>query len=173
MDVAQPGRPTRRREGNARSAAGFEAGDQRLLAAAAALSRRDRARRPRHARGYRRRAGRHAGVWSGKLVPRARRQGAGAPLVRAIGQVRRLAGVRVHRVGGGAAPASVRRTRTISQSRRGSSDKTLKLYQGHFHDLLNDLDREIVLADIMSWIDARLPATEVDGANAPTAAVRR
>lgn len=39
----------------------------------------------------------------------------------------------------------------------GSSDKTLKLYEGHFHDLLNDLDKEIVMGDIQQWIDARLP----------------
>jgi alpha-beta hydrolase superfamily lysophospholipase len=39
----------------------------------------------------------------------------------------------------------------------GSSDKTLKLYDGHFHDLLNDLDKEKVLADIKAWIGARLP----------------
>jgi acylglycerol lipase len=40
----------------------------------------------------------------------------------------------------------------------GSSDKTLKLYDGHFHDLLNDLGKEAVLTDILTWIDARLPA---------------
>src|SRR5262249_16881847 len=39
----------------------------------------------------------------------------------------------------------------------GSSDKTLKLYEGHFHDLLSDVDKELVLADIKGWIDARLP----------------
>jgi acylglycerol lipase len=38
----------------------------------------------------------------------------------------------------------------------GSKDKTLKLYEGHFHDLLNDIDKEIVMADIQSWIDARI-----------------
>ena len=38
----------------------------------------------------------------------------------------------------------------------GSTDKTLKLYEGHFHDLLNDIDKEVVMADIKSWIDARL-----------------
>ncbi|GAA4749926.1 alpha/beta hydrolase [Sphingomonas daechungensis] len=43
----------------------------------------------------------------------------------------------------------------------GSSDKTLKLYDGHYHDLLNDLGREKVLDDIVAWIDARLTA-EVD-----------
>ncbi|MEO6340733.1 MAG: lysophospholipase [Caulobacteraceae bacterium] len=39
-----------------------------------------------------------------------------------------------------------------------SADKTLKLYEGHFHDLLNDYGKEEVMADIQSWIDARLPA---------------
>jgi acylglycerol lipase len=39
----------------------------------------------------------------------------------------------------------------------GSADKTLKLYEGHVHDLLNDLGREQVLEDIAGWIEARLP----------------
>jgi acylglycerol lipase len=38
----------------------------------------------------------------------------------------------------------------------GSKDKTLKLYDGHAHDLLNDLDKETVMGDINAWIDARL-----------------
>ncbi len=37
-----------------------------------------------------------------------------------------------------------------------SVDKTLKLYDGGFHDLLNDTDRDTVMADIVNWIDARL-----------------
>jgi alpha-beta hydrolase superfamily lysophospholipase len=40
----------------------------------------------------------------------------------------------------------------------GSTDKTLKLYEGHFHDLLNDVGKELVIADITDWIDVRLPA---------------
>jgi acylglycerol lipase len=40
----------------------------------------------------------------------------------------------------------------------GASDKTLKLYEGHVHDLLNDLDKEKVMADIQAWIAKRLPA---------------
>ena len=40
----------------------------------------------------------------------------------------------------------------------GSSDKTLKLYDGHFHDLLNDIGKEQVMADVVEWIGARLPA---------------
>jgi len=39
----------------------------------------------------------------------------------------------------------------------GSTDKTLKLYEGHVHDLLNDFDKEKVMADIQGWLDARLP----------------
>ena len=34
----------------------------------------------------------------------------------------------------------------------------LKLYEGHFHDLLNDVDKEVVMADIKRWIDARVSA---------------
>jgi acylglycerol lipase len=39
----------------------------------------------------------------------------------------------------------------------GSRDKTLKLYDGHYHDLLNDLGKETVIADINAWIAARVP----------------
>lgn len=38
----------------------------------------------------------------------------------------------------------------------GSRDKTLKLYDAHFHDLLNDLGKQVVMADIVAWIEARL-----------------
>ncbi len=40
----------------------------------------------------------------------------------------------------------------------GSTDKTLKLYDGHYHDLLNDIGKETVIADIADWIDRHLPA---------------
>lgn len=40
----------------------------------------------------------------------------------------------------------------------GSVDKTLKLYDGHVHDLLNDLGREEVIEDIVQWISARMDA---------------
>lgn len=36
----------------------------------------------------------------------------------------------------------------------GSADKTLKLYDGHFHDLLNDVGKHKVLADVVAWINA-------------------
>ena len=41
----------------------------------------------------------------------------------------------------------------------GAADKTLKLYDGHAHDLLNDHGREAVMDDIRGWIDARVAAS--------------
>jgi len=38
----------------------------------------------------------------------------------------------------------------------GSTDKTLKLYEGHYHDLLNDIGKEQVMTDINAWINAHL-----------------
>ncbi len=38
----------------------------------------------------------------------------------------------------------------------GSTDKTLKLYEGHFHDLLNDVGKEGVMGDILGWLKARV-----------------
>ncbi len=40
----------------------------------------------------------------------------------------------------------------------GSKDKALKIYQGHYHDLLNDVGKEEVMADIKAWLDKHLPA---------------
>ncbi|VVE05124.1 alpha/beta hydrolase [Pandoraea anhela] len=53
----------------------------------------------------------------------------------------------------------------------GSQDKTLRLYPGHFHETLNDLDREKVIDDLTAWLVAHLPqmqarqpeASEVEG----------
>jgi alpha-beta hydrolase superfamily lysophospholipase len=40
----------------------------------------------------------------------------------------------------------------------GATDKTIELYQGHYHDLLNDIGRDEVLGDIIEWIEAHLSA---------------
>lgn len=40
----------------------------------------------------------------------------------------------------------------------GSKDKMLKLYESHYHDMLNDLGKEVVMADIVAWLGAHLPA---------------
>jgi len=38
----------------------------------------------------------------------------------------------------------------------GSTDKTLKLYDGYVHDLLADIGKETVMADLVGWLNARL-----------------
>jgi len=48
----------------------------------------------------------------------------------------------------------------------GSKDKTLTLYEGYAHDLLNDIGKEKVLADILDWIGARTPAPSAARARA-------
>jgi alpha-beta hydrolase superfamily lysophospholipase len=40
----------------------------------------------------------------------------------------------------------------------GAKDKTLKLYEGHYHDLLNDIGKEGVMADMKAWIASHVPA---------------
>ncbi len=50
--------------------------------------------------------------------------------------------------------------RAIDQQRRPASvtaGSTLKIYEGAYHDLLNDSDKEMVIADIEEGINARLP----------------
>jgi acylglycerol lipase len=37
-----------------------------------------------------------------------------------------------------------------------SMDKTLKLYEGYFHDPLSDIGKETVIADITSWLSAHV-----------------
>ena len=50
--------------------------------------------------------------------------------------------------------------------RAGSRDMTLMLYEGHFHDLLADVGKQQVMADIEAWIDARLETTSTRNPNA-------
>lgn len=45
----------------------------------------------------------------------------------------------------------------------GSRDKTLKLYEGHYHDLFNDYGKEEVMADTTRWIRQHLPLRDVAG----------
>jgi pimeloyl-ACP methyl ester carboxylesterase len=54
----------------------------------------------------------------------------------------------------------------------GSVDKTLKLYEGSFHDLLNDLDKRMVMQDIQDWIGARLRAASETPAQANAASLQ-
>jgi alpha-beta hydrolase superfamily lysophospholipase len=46
----------------------------------------------------------------------------------------------------------------LFHDKAGSKDKTLDLYEGHVHGLLNDIGKDVVVADIKRWIAARLAA---------------
>jgi alpha-beta hydrolase superfamily lysophospholipase len=37
--------------------------------------------------------------------------------------------------------------------RAGSPDKTLKMYDGLWHEIFNEPERDIVLGDLVSWLD--------------------
>lgn len=50
----------------------------------------------------------------------------------------------------------------------GSTDKQLLLYEGHYHDLLNDIGRDQVFADIVAWIERHLSAPPVATRQAPS-----
>jgi alpha-beta hydrolase superfamily lysophospholipase len=50
--------------------------------------------------------------------------------------------------------------------RIGAEDKTVTPYEGLFHEILNEPERELVLADIRSWLAARVPAPAARGAAA-------
>ncbi|HGL5072851.1 alpha/beta hydrolase [Burkholderia multivorans] len=43
-------------------------------------------------------------------------------------------------------------------ARVGSADRTLTLYEGGFHETMNDMERERVIDALIGWIDARVPA---------------
>ncbi|MGZ4177768.1 MAG: alpha/beta hydrolase [Solirubrobacteraceae bacterium] len=48
--------------------------------------------------------------------------------------------------------------------RIGSADLTVKAYDGLFHEILNEPEREAVLDDIVAWLAARVRAGEPDAA---------
>lgn len=43
-------------------------------------------------------------------------------------------------------------------SSRAAAPWGTKLYEGHYHDLLNDEGRDLLMADIVGWLETRLPA---------------
>jgi alpha-beta hydrolase superfamily lysophospholipase len=55
----------------------------------------------------------------------------------------------------------------------GSIDKTLKFYAGGYHDLLNDTDRDHVIADITAWIERQLEQRQASARVADQLAARR
>jgi alpha-beta hydrolase superfamily lysophospholipase len=40
--------------------------------------------------------------------------------------------------------------------RIGATDKSVKAYDGLFHEILNEPERDVVLADIRAWLSARV-----------------
>jgi len=44
----------------------------------------------------------------------------------------------------------------LLHDRCGSNDKTLVIYEGGYHELLNDLEKETVIANLCAWLDARV-----------------
>ena len=44
------------------------------------------------------------------------------------------------------------------QRRAGSADRTLRLYDGYFHEVFNEPGRERVLDDLLAWLDAHAEA---------------
>jgi alpha-beta hydrolase superfamily lysophospholipase len=41
------------------------------------------------------------------------------------------------------------------------TDKTLKVYEACLHEVLNEPDREQVIADVVAWLDAHLEVAPV------------
>lgn len=41
----------------------------------------------------------------------------------------------------------------LTYERAGSKDKTLKIYPGMYHEIMNERDREVVIGDIVGWLN--------------------
>jgi acylglycerol lipase len=46
----------------------------------------------------------------------------------------------------------------LLHERAGSTDKTLRIYEGLYHEVYNEPEHEAVLADVQGWIESRLAA---------------
>ncbi len=44
----------------------------------------------------------------------------------------------------------------------GSEDLTVKRYEGLFHEILNEPERDQVMDDLVAWLDTHLPADAGD-----------
>jgi alpha-beta hydrolase superfamily lysophospholipase len=91
----------------------------------------------------------------------------GAEILRALGKVRRrmeaveLPLLLLH--GTGDMVTDPKGSRQL-HARARSDDKTLRLYEGLYHDLFHEPEREKVLDDVLEWIEARLtPAVSRTG----------
>jgi acylglycerol lipase len=55
---------------------------------------------------------------------------------------------------------------TMLMERIGAADKQIKAYDGLYHEILNEPERDAVLGDIRAWLSARLPAASSSDARA-------
>jgi len=83
----------------------------------------------------------------------------GAEILRALRRVAaRMEDVRVPLLilhAGDDAVADVEGTREL-YARAGSADKSLKIYDGLYHDLFHEPEKDVVLADVVEWVEARV-----------------
>lgn len=55
-------------------------------------------------------------------------------------------------------PVSVQRLARAYRERGGLSDVTLRIYPGARHEVYHETNRDEVVADLLAWLDARVPA---------------
>lgn len=80
-----------------------------------------------------------------RLLGTPRRLARDLPILIAIGDEDTLGG-----------PASVERL-AAAYRRRGSSDVTVRIYEGARHEIFNELNRDEVVADLLAWLADRIP----------------
>ena len=59
--------------------------------------------------------------------------------------------------GGGDLIADPEGTRDLFDA-LGAKDKTLRVYEGLYHEVLNEPEKDRVLDDLVTWLDERVPA---------------
>jgi len=55
-------------------------------------------------------------------------------------------------------PRSVHRLADAYRTRSGLTDVTTLVYPGARHEIFNDVSRDEVVSDLVTWLDARVPA---------------
>ena len=50
----------------------------------------------------------------------------------------------------------------VLHDRAGSPDRTLRLYEGLYHELFNEPERRVVLGDVAAWLEARTVPQHVE-----------
>jgi lysophospholipase len=48
-------------------------------------------------------------------------------------------------------------------ARAGSVDRTLRMYDGLYHELFHEPEKGVVLGDVVAWLDARTEKEETHG----------